>query len=40
MIKHTGQSKDKVAVDMDRDFYMSAKEAVDYGLADSIIESR
>ena len=39
-VKHTGQSKDKVAVDMDRDFYMSAKEAVDYGLADSIIESR
>ena len=39
-VKHTGQPRDTVAKDMDRDFYMSAKEAVDYGLADSIIESR
>tara|TARA_Y200000002_G_scaffold98383_1_gene79724 strand:- start:10053 stop:10637 length:585 start_codon:yes stop_codon:yes gene_type:complete len=39
-VKHTGQPRDTVAKDMDRDFYMSAKEAIGYGLADSIVEGR
>lgn len=39
-VKHTGQPKEIVANDMDRDFYMSAKEAIGYGLADSIVEGR
>lgn len=37
---HTGKPVDNVAVDTDRDRYMSADEAVAYGLVDKIIESR
>jgi ATP-dependent Clp protease protease subunit len=33
---HTGKSIERIAVDMERDFYMSAPEAVEYGLADTI----
>jgi len=35
--KHTGQSLDKVAKDTDRDFYLSAEQAVEYGLVDEIL---
>ena len=35
---HTGQPYDKVARDTDRDYYLTAEEAVDYGLIDSIME--
>ena len=38
--KHTGQSVDILRADMDRDNFMSAERAVEYGLADRIIESR
>ena len=38
--KHTGQPYDKVVLDTDRDHYMTAEEAVAYGLADKIIEKR
>jgi ATP-dependent Clp protease, protease subunit len=38
MMKYTGQKKDKVRIDMERDFWMDAKEAVDYGIVDSIIQ--
>jgi len=38
--KHTGQSVDILQADMDRDNFMSAEKAVEYGLADRIIESR
>lgn len=38
MMKYTGQKKDKVRSDMERDFWMDAKEAVDYGIVDSIIQ--
>lgn len=34
---HTGQSLKKIEKDTDRDFYMSAKEAQDYGIIDSVI---
>ncbi len=34
----SGQPAEKIEQDTDRDFYMSAKEAIDYGLADEIIE--
>lgn len=40
LAKHTGQSVKKVAKDTDRDFFMSADEAKDYGLIDSIFEQR
>ena len=35
--KNTGQKLDKVKADMERDHWMSADEAVKYGLADAII---
>ncbi|KAL0918693.1 hypothetical protein M5K25_010716 [Dendrobium thyrsiflorum] len=34
---HTGQSLERINQDTDRDFFMSAKEAKDYGLIDGII---
>jgi len=36
----TGQSQEKVSADTDRDFIMTAAEAKDYGIIDSVIESR
>jgi len=38
LAKHTGQALSKIEKDTDRDFYMSAKEAMDYGLIDEVIE--
>jgi len=35
---HTGQKFEKVTKDSDRDYFMSAEEAVEYGLADKIIK--
>lgn len=35
----SGQPLEKIQNDTDRDFYMSAQEAIDYGLADRIIDS-
>jgi ATP-dependent Clp protease protease subunit len=37
---HTGQSLEKIQEDTDRDNYMSAPEALNYGLVDRIIETR
>ncbi|XP_078432754.1 nuclear encoded CLP protease 5 [Wolffia australiana] len=34
---HTGQSLEKINQDTDRDFFMSAKEATEYGLIDGVI---
>lgn len=34
---HTGQSLEKINQDTDRDFFMSAKEAKEYGLIDGVI---
>jgi ATP-dependent Clp protease protease subunit len=38
--QHTGQPLEKIERDTDRDFYMSAEEALEYGLIDEIITSR
>ncbi|MCP4145573.1 MAG: ATP-dependent Clp endopeptidase proteolytic subunit ClpP [bacterium] len=38
--KHTGQKLDKIAEDSDRDFFMSADEALAYGIVDKVIEKR
>jgi len=35
--KHTGKDSSRIAQDMERDFYMSAEDAVDYGVADSVL---
>ena len=37
---HTGKKIEKIAKDSDRDNFMSPEEAVDYGLIDSVMESR
>jgi len=36
---HTGQPMEKVERDTDRDFYLSADEALEYGIVDSIYRS-
>ncbi|NQS76383.1 MAG: ATP-dependent Clp endopeptidase proteolytic subunit ClpP [Peptococcaceae bacterium] len=38
--RHTGQSLDKIALDTDRDFFMSAQEAKEYGLIDEVYDVR
>jgi ATP-dependent Clp protease protease subunit len=38
LVKHTGQPISKIEKDTDRDFYLSAAEAKDYGLIDAIIK--
>jgi ATP-dependent Clp protease protease subunit len=35
--RHTGRDIEKVAADMERDFYMTAGDAVAYGVADSVL---
>jgi ATP-dependent Clp protease, protease subunit len=41
-VKHNsrGKSYDELAKDMERDYFMSAQQAVEYGLADQVIERR
>jgi len=36
--KHTGQPIEKVEKDIDRDYYMSAEEAQQYGIVDTVLE--
>ena len=38
--EHTGQDPSKIATDTDRDYFMSAKEACDYGLVDEVVQYR
>jgi ATP-dependent Clp protease protease subunit len=38
--QHTGQPLDRVSKDTDRDFILTAQEAVDYGVVDEVISSR
>jgi ATP-dependent Clp protease protease subunit len=40
MSQHTGQPVEKIARDVERDFFMSAEQAKDYGLVDQILERR
>jgi ATP-dependent Clp protease protease subunit len=40
LAKHTGQSKERIHADTDRDFVIEANEAVEYGIIDSVISSR
>lgn len=39
LAEHTGQSIEKIKADTERDYYMSAQEAVEYGLIDKVISS-
>jgi len=40
MAKHTGQPLEKIADDVERDYFLSAQEACDYGLVDKVLTSR
>ena len=40
LAKDTGKSTDKIAEDIERDFFMSAKEAAEYGVIDQVMPSR
>lgn len=38
MARHTGKSVEVIKQDTERDFYLDAKQAVDYGLVDQVLE--
>ncbi len=40
LAKHTGQPIEKVTKDTDRDFIMTAQEALEYGIIDQVVERR
>lgn len=40
LVKHTGQSLEKINKDTDRDFFMAAEQAKEYGIIDEVIEKR
>lgn len=40
MVKHTGQTSEKLQHDMDRDFYLDARLAIEYGLIDQVLEKQ
>jgi ATP-dependent Clp protease protease subunit len=37
LVQHTGQAIERVRTDTDRDYYMNAQEAIDYGIVDSVL---
>jgi len=39
MAKHTGQTLEVIERDTDRDYYLDAKQAVEYGLVDQVLEA-
>ena len=40
LAKHSGQPMERIQLDTDRDFFMSAKASVEYGLIDAVMEAR
>lgn len=40
LVKHTGQQLDKIQKDTDRDFFMTAEAAKEYGIIDEVLVSR
>jgi ATP-dependent Clp protease, protease subunit len=40
LAEHTNQEVDKVSRDTDRDYFMTAQEALDYGIIDMVLRSR
>lgn len=40
MAKHTGQPLEKLAEDVERDYFLSAQAACDYGIVDKVLTSR
>jgi ATP-dependent Clp protease protease subunit len=39
IVNHTGKEMEQIEADTDRDFYMSAREAMEYGIVDEVLES-
>ncbi|MBN1484149.1 MAG: ATP-dependent Clp endopeptidase proteolytic subunit ClpP [Chloroflexia bacterium] len=37
LVKHTGQTEEQIAKDTDRNFYMTAEQALEYGIVDEIL---
>jgi ATP-dependent Clp protease protease subunit len=37
LVKHTGQTKEKITHDSDRDFYLNPQQALEYGIVDDIL---
>lgn len=40
LVRHTGQTAEKITEDTDRDFFMSAAQAKEYGIIDEVIEKK
>jgi len=39
LVGHTGKPLEEIEKDTDRDYFMTSKEALDYGLVDEVIEA-
>jgi ATP-dependent Clp protease protease subunit len=37
---HTNKSAEEIAADSDRDFYLTAQDALEYGIVDKVIEAK
>jgi ATP-dependent Clp protease protease subunit len=40
LASHTGQSVERITTDFDRDYFMNAQEAVEYGIIDEVLSPR
>ena len=40
LVHHSGQTLERIEKDTDRDYFMSAEEAKNYGLVDAVITTR
>ena len=40
LARHTGRAADEIAKDSERDNFMTARQALEYGMIDSILEQR
>ncbi|MDW8809655.1 ATP-dependent Clp protease proteolytic subunit [Streptomyces scabiei] len=40
LVRHTGQSPERISADIERDMFLDAEAAVAYGLADRVVQSR
>jgi len=40
LVKHTGQPAERISQDTDRNYYMTAAQAVEYGIIDEVLTPR
>lgn len=40
LVRHTGRSRDEIIADTERDFFLTAPDAVNYGIVDSVMQRR